>query len=164
MVGALVGAFGFWLRGSSLFYALTGRGATTARLVAWAFPMGVVAWFGGIPTLLAAALFWAFWLGSVAPWWGSLDLGRGEGAWRTDALAHLSRGVLWTLPAGVGLIAMGYPEGGLLVAASGLAALPAYELGWTIRPPGTPAPGATEIGELLTGAAIGAAVGMAGGF
>ena len=42
LLGALVGAVGFRLKGSAIFEQITGRGATTARIVCWAIPMGIL--------------------------------------------------------------------------------------------------------------------------
>lgn len=44
LLGALVGAAGFWLRGAAVFALWTGRGATTARIVAWAIPLALLCW------------------------------------------------------------------------------------------------------------------------
>lgn len=167
-LGGLVGAFGFWLRGAALFRALTGRGATTARVVAWAFPLALVSWLAGAPAAAAVALGAALWLGCLPPWWSSTDLGRQAGTWARDAFWQALRGALWTLPAGVALGAAGLLEtdqtpllAALAVAASGLVALPAYEVGWRLRPPGTPGFGATEVGEALTGATVGGTLAVA---
>lgn len=155
LIAALVGGFGFWLRGAARFFEITGRGATTSRIAAWAIPMGLLAWLSGASPAVSAALGVAMWVGCLAPWCGSIDLGRVDGTWGRDALRQAARGLLWTLPAGLVLVAAGSPIGGLVVALSGLAALPAYEVGWLIRPVGSSAPGATEVGEFLTGAAVG---------
>ncbi len=75
LVAVVVGAFGFWLRGSSYFYKLTGRGATTARIVAWSVPLALLSLFVVSP-LYALAIGVALFVGSILPWWRSLSLGR----------------------------------------------------------------------------------------
>lgn len=156
LIGALIGGAGFRLRGWAGFAALTGRGATTARITCWAAPLGLFAalalpmpWWGGV--LVALGL----WAGSVAPWWGSLDLGRMDGEWATEAALHALRGLVWVTPALVPLALLGLAWWPLLVA--GLLCLPIYECAWRLRPAL-----ATEIGEVVFGAAIGAALGLSG--
>lgn len=158
LLGALLGGLGFRLRGWSGFERLTGRGATTARLACWAIPMGAFAalalpipWWGGV--LVALAL----WAGSVAPWWGSLDLGRMDGDWIEEAALHALRGLVWVTPAMVAIALLSLPWWPLL--AAGALCLPVYELAWRLRPAL-----ATEIGEVVFGAAIGAALGLCGSF
>ncbi|MBR0653068.1 hypothetical protein GXW78_25655 [Roseomonas terrae] len=156
--GALIGAAGFWLRGAAVFARVTGRGATTARVVAWAVPLALLAWLvTPLPWGWSLALAAALWLGCLPGWWGSIDLGRNEGGWSRDAALHTARGVLWGAPAAVVLWLAGGGWWWPLVA--GLTCAPAYEIGWRLRPAGDPRrPAATELGELLFGAALGAAV------
>lgn len=150
-LGALIGALGFWLRGSAVFERLTGRGATTARIVAWAMPLSALAW------LLTPLGWWcvplavALWLGALPGWWGTLDLGRMEGDWPQDFVLHTARGVVWMAPA-AGVLAMAGAAWWLPLVA-GLTCGAVYEIGWRAWPAR-----ATEIGELLFGAACGAAV------
>lgn len=150
-LGALIGALGFWLRGSAVFERLTGRGATTARIVAWAMPLSALAWLltplGWWSAMLAVAL----WLGALPGWWGTLDLGRMEGDWPQDFVLHTARGLVWMAPAAVVLAMAGATWWLPLVA--GLTCGAAYEIGWRVH-----RVRATEIGELLFGAACGAAV------
>lgn len=152
LVGALVGGVGFWLRGSATFARATGRGATTARIVAWAMPLAAFAW---LLTPLAwwwcAALAVALWLGALPGWWGSLDLGRVEGAWPRDLALHTLRGVVWMAPAAAVLGLAGAAWWPPLLA--GLSCGAAYEVGWRVWPAR-----ATEVGECLFGAACGAAL------
>lgn len=158
LAGALIGAAGFWLRGAALFARATGRGATTARVVAWAVPLALLCWAATpLPGCWALALAVALWLGSLPGWWGSIDLGRNDGWWARDAALHTARGVLWGAPAAVVLWLAGGAWWWPVLA--GLACAPAYEIGWRLRPVGDARrPAATEIGEILFGAAMGAAV------
>lgn len=149
----LLGALLFRIRGGWLSLP-----STTLGRLAWSCGMALgVA--GATLDAWALALAPALFVGCVLPWWGSLDLGRNEGeAWR-DALVMTARGVLWVLPA-AGLVAWwrGWPAVGLVVA--GLACAPAYALAWRIP---SNAPGfarGPELGEVIFGAAIGAALGL----
>lgn len=144
-------AFGFWLRGSALFERLTGRGATTARLVCWALPCGLAWWALGGNPLYAAGAAVAAWLGTLLGWWGSLDLGRNEGTWLEDFLLHTARGVLWTAP--MAAVALVQHEAWWWMLGVGALCGLLYELGYQLNE----ARG-TEIGEFLFGAVIGAAM------
>lgn len=176
LIALLVGAVGFRLRGDAAFQEWAGRGAPLARLVCWSVPMGVLAWVAGHEPLTAGLIGLGLFLGCLLPWWSSLTLGRNpaDGSAPGQYLRHGVRGVFWTLPAAilVGADAAGLPffigldawaallaSGAPILLASGLACVPAYELGWRLRPPGHPGPlGATEIGELAFGAAMAVAV------
>jgi len=161
--GALVGAMLFRLRGSSAFERWTGRGATTARIV-WAAGMAGVAHLAGATWQEAAALGAGLFVGCIQPWWQSLSLGdnAADGATVGQYLRHGLRGLWWTLPAALAVAAyasaIGLPEWrpAAILAAAGLACVPAYQIGkWSW--PGR----ATEVGEVLFGGAIGAAVVLA---
>lgn len=151
-VSALIGALGFWLRGSSLFATLMGRGATTARLLAWAIPMGLVAWLLtplGWPWAVGVGV--AMYLGCLLPWWGSLDMGNSEGTFIKDFLMHTLRGIIWVAPT---IAVMIYPVGmfaGLPLLGAGMLCGVAYEIGWMVWKER-----ATEVGEVLFGGLIGA--------
>ncbi len=151
MVGALLGGFGFWLRGSAHFEEWTGRGATTARIVCWAAPLGIFSWALGVPPLESAAIGVAAWLGCLAPWWGSLDMGRQEGTWLHDFVMHTLRGALWVLPIWLAVMVAFGSWWPLLVVAPLCGVV--YELGYRLWP----ARG-TEIGEAVFGALIGLAL------
>jgi len=149
----VIGGFGFWLRGSALFYNLTGRGATTARLVAWAMPLALLSLFVVSP-LYALSIGVALFLGSILPWWKSLSLGRNsiDGTWAESALRHTGRGVLWTLPLSVVVF---FAVGGysfLLPLLTGALVVVPYEIGWRIQ---NEKLNPTEIGEIGFGAMIG---------
>ena len=162
ILGAILGAGGFWLRGAAVFARVTGRGATTARIVAWAAPLALLAWLATpLQWWWCVALGVALWVGCLPGWWESIDLGRNDGGWARDAALHTARGVLWGAPAAAVLALAGGAWWWPVLA--GLACVPAYEAGWRLRPVGDARrPAATEIGELLFGAALGAAV-LAGG-
>lgn len=162
LAGAILGGGAFRLRGWSGFARLTGRGATTARLM-WAIVMGAFAVAVGAAWPVASAVAVGLFLGSTLPWWQSITLGRdsrdGPAAWQY--LRHAARGVLWTAPAAAmaagAAILVGMPwHPWAWLALAGLACVPAYDAGWRLRPVS-----ATEIGEVLFGAVIGAAVGIA---
>ncbi len=174
-IALLIGASGFRLRGDAAFQRWTGRGATTARLVCWALPMGGLAWVAGHPPVTAVLLGLGLFLGCLPPWWRSLTLGRNaaDGGALGQYARHAARGLLWAAPAAA-LLAVDYGAGAWLVGASiprailasgapvlllgGLSCVPAYELGWRLRPAGSVRPGATEVGEGIFGAAMAGAV------
>lgn len=168
VIGAVIGGLGFRLRGWEGFERLTGRGATTARIVCWALPMALLARVAGASWPDAYAIGAGLYLGALAPWWRSLSLGANpaDGPPLAQYLRHAARGLLWTLPAAaahgwsaaVGWWALGGDplaldvwRPALILAASGLACVPAYQIGaWT--------GGGTAHGELIFGAVMGAAV------
>ena len=144
-LGAIVGGAAFWLRGSALWEQWTGRGATSARFM-WGAALALVAVLGGLWWPLAPAVVVAGWLGAIPGWWGSLKLEDGR-----QYAMHALRGLLWVLPLAVLLEVAGAT--GALVLIAGLACVPAYWIGWKVRPER-----ATEIGEALFGACVGAAL------
>ena len=175
-----VGAATFWLRGSALWHQLTKTGKTTGDF-AWAGALSVLALAAGYPLLAAPGLVVALWLGGRLGWWGSLDMGTQGHTVARDLLMHSARGFFWTLPAaayctGVTMwLGAGSLGGAAILAAIGLTAGPAWWLGYKLRPPVYQAihqpdgsihmhydaadqkrPWATEIGELVYGALIGA--------
>jgi len=152
LLGALLGGVGFRLRGSAWVSLVTGRGATTARILCWAMPLAALAWVCGLVWWGAVLLALGLWAGCLAPWWDSLDLGRVDGALARDLAMHAARGVLWAAPAALALLIAGAGLWWIPLAAS-LACTPAYALGWAVVPAR-----ATEVGEVLFGAALGAAV------
>lgn len=154
-------AVGFRLRGWGGFERITGRGATTARIVCWAIPCGLAWWaLSGAPAWSALAMGVAAWLGAIAPWWGSLDLGRQYGGWGRDVLMHSARGVLWTLPMAVVTWWFEAPSWPWLLAAGVLCGL-IYEVGYRLADAARGRlGGGTEIGEVMFGAAIGAALAL----
>lgn len=144
----LVLAIGFRIRGDAKFMVWTGRGATTARIVAWATPIGLTAWhlYGG---LWYVGLFMgvAAWLGAIAPWWDSIDMGRMEGRWIKDFALQTVRGVIWTAPmAAVALLSAGSPWP-LLIAGALCGVV--YEIGWRFKAR------QTEIAEAIFGGVVG---------
>lgn len=185
--GLLVGAVAFRVRGWSGFRRLTGRGAFTARLL-WAICMGwlaLAAWAGPVQ---AATIGVGMFLGCLPPWWRSLSLeaSAADGPLLGQVVRHTARGMIWPGVAAVllvvvswalELVAAWWPALGgawvpsldaawgpaLLLAASGLACTPAFVAGqWLRRLFPSWAPGHTETGEVLFGAAMGAAVAAGG--
>lgn len=146
-------AAGFRLRGDAAFHRWTGRGATTARLVAWALPVGLSGFALGLGWW-SLVLGVAAWAGSLLGWWGSLDLGRQFGGFWRDFALHSARGVMWTAPMAAVLFVAGGAWWWLLAAGALCGAL--YEAGYRAWP----ARG-TEVGEGLFGGAIGAALVLA---
>lgn len=144
-------ALGFRLRGAAVFHEWTGRGATTARIVCFAIPCGLIAWGLGLAWPWAIALGVAAWVGCLPPWWGSLDLARQYGDYGQDFALHTLRGVVWVLPMAVVLFAAGEFWPGMLLAGTACGAI--YEAGYRIRE----SHGA-EIGEVGFGFVIGCAL------
>lgn len=177
ITAAGVGGAMFRIRGSAAFERWVGRGATTARIMAWALPMAMVT-LGGIGHGWDFPIMaFAYWLGAIAPWFQSLSLGRVpeekmqvlpsflarrwpslaaflvEDSWRRDAVMHAIRGMIWVLPPTIALVYTGGCWWAMLLA--GLVCLPAYEIGWRVSPRR-----GTEIGEVLFGAVVGAAAAL----
>jgi hypothetical protein len=156
MLGLLVGAIGFRLRGDAIFHEVTGRGATTARLVCWAIPTGLLA-LATVPWWASVLVALGFFLGAMPGWYGSLDLGRREGSAVKDPLIMAARGLAWTiLPA---LVIWQFDVGNaiaLLIA--GFACPLLYEAGYRIPSKIPYLRQGPEVGEALFGAAIGLAV------
>jgi len=143
-----LGAVTFRLRGSQTFQAWTGRGATTARLM-WATGVSFAAVpLAGIPLIVAPQLALALYVGALAPWWGSLDMGRQHGSLWGDIGRHTLRGFIWTGPAALVLPVSSAGDGTWLLLAGGACGL-IYALCWQLsdRYP-------TESAECIFGAAI----------
>ena len=123
----------------------------------WTFP----AWLQPI------ALGIGIWIGTTIPNFSAIDLGKGEGAAWSDLAWLTLKGLLNVAVPVLVAIAGGHAWPWLL--AGGLAIGVAYWLGWTIAghagrvdfPVGLR--GGTQIGEVLTGAAIGAGTFLAFG-
>lgn len=156
--GALIGAGMFWLRGSAKFAEWVGRGKTTADLL-WAISMGLVAAWAGMKWYGAVAVCLGLWLGARPGWWQSLSLGRNaaDGPEGLQYLRHATRGMLWVAGGAFGAWLGGASYVPLLIA--GLMCVPAYVAGYALREgDGSPYTNPTAVGEMLFGAAIGAAV------
>lgn len=152
-------AVGFRLRGWEGFERITGRGATTARIVCWAIPVGLASLALGMSWLAALAMGIAAWVGCLPGWWGSLDMGRHEGGFWRDFALHSLRGVLWTAPMAAVLWWFGGAWWSLVVAGAACGLI--YEAGYRIAAIARGRMGGgTEIGEALFGAAIGAALAL----
>jgi hypothetical protein len=145
---------GFRLRGAALFERITGRGATTARIVCFATPAGLLAWATGFPWPYALAMGVAAWLGCLPPWWGSLDLGRHAGGYARDFALHTLRGVVWVAPMAAVAFLAGAAWWPLILA--GLMCGAVYEAGYRVSERH-----GTEIGEAAFGALIGAGLALA---
>jgi hypothetical protein len=156
MIEIIVGAIGFRLRGSAIFEQWTGRGATTARIVCWAIPMGLMSLFT-LPWEYAIAAGVAFWLGCLPGWYGVLDLGRDEGNKLKEFILMSGRGILWTLPAAL-VFAFISPLNAVALLIAGALCPVAYEIGWHIPSKVENMRSGPEIGEILFGALVGAAL------
>lgn len=158
LVGLVVGAGMFWLRGSAKFGEWTGRGKTTADTL-WAAAMAALAFWAGMKWYGAVAVGLGLWLGARPGWWQSLSLGRNaaDGAEGLQYLRHATRGMLWVLGGAFGAWLGGASYVPLLIA--GFLCVPAYVAGYALREGDTsPYTNPTAVGEMLFGAAIGAAV------
>lgn len=156
--GALVGGVMFWLRGSSKFQEVIGRGKTTADGV-WAAALGLVAFGVGASWYGALAVTLGLWLGARPGWWRSLSLGRNaaDGAEGLQYLRHAVRGMVWVAGGAAGAAMGGMSPVPLLIA--GLMCVPAYVVGYAWREGhDDPYTNPTAVGEFLFGAVIGAAV------
>ncbi len=160
LVVPLALAAGFRIRGAAEFEQWWDRafpaaamlgGATTARIVAWAIPVGIFAgalhggWHVGILAGVAA------WIGCLPPWWRSLDLGRREGAWLQDFALHTLRGFIWTAPVAAVAWWFGGEPAPLLIAGALCGLI--YEIGYRVRQSGQ-----TELAEAVFGFVVGLAL------
>jgi len=180
VASTLICGFGFWLRGSYKFEQAIGRGLTTAKLLTWSLPTGIITAAGlllftsiSLPMigLYSVATGAAYFAGASLGWWRSLSLGHTRNSkdkpmWAAY-LRHFARGLLWPVAAAVVLYFAGVSW--IFVALSGLFCVPAYHLGWMISPEEWDEtdnlvpknPNATEIGEIGFGAAMGLGLGLA---
>lgn len=156
LLGALIGALGFRLRGSALFEQWTGRGATTARVVCWAIPVAILS-LVNVPVLYAPLIGLAIFLGAVPGWYGSLDLGRDDGNATKDYVIMTVRGFVWTAPAAY-VMSMFSIESAIALVIAGLMCPLAYTAGWYIPSKVNHARQGAEVGELIFGALVGMAV------
>ena len=154
LAAPVVLGIGFRLRGAAIFERVTGRGATTARIVCFAIPAGLLAWGMGFGWPHALAMGFAAWLGCLPPWWGSLDLGRQYGGFWQDFALHTLRGLVWTAPMALVVWHVGGAWWWLVLA--GLLCGVAYEAANRARPTR-----GTETGEVVFGALIGAGLALA---
>jgi len=156
LLGAVVGAIGFRLRGDAIFQEITGRGATTARIVCWAIPMGLLS-LSTVPWWASVLVALGFFLGAMPGWHGSLDLGRREGDPVKDRLIMAVRGLVWVMPAAFVV----FPFSEFNTAALcfvGMACPLFYELGYRTPSKIPYLRQGPEVGEVLFGAAIGLAL------
>lgn len=154
VVGAIVGGVGFRLRGSALFEQWTGRGATTARIVCWAIPMSFVSLFA-VPWMYAPLVGVAFFLGALPGWYDSLDL---QGI--RDYAVMFLRGIAWTILAAAVYWWAGNLHGAALITLAGALCPLAYAIGYAIPSTKPNLSQGPEIGEVIFGAMIGAAVAL----
>lgn len=155
---AVITCLGFRMRGG-LWGNIIGWGATTARLLAWALPVALLSWYWyQLDLWLVPAVFVATWLGTLLPWWGSIDMGRNEGTWIRDLLVITGRGVLWTLAVALVFLYAGFVSTALSTLVAGAMMGIWYEIGWRI--PST-VPGFSkgpELGEAIFGFVFGLAL------
>ena len=146
---------GYRVRGSRLWREWTGRGVTTARIVAWGGSCAVavlLCW--PVPWWLPPGVMLAAWAGATPPQWGSIDIGHREGTWWRDLLVQSGRGLIGVS----GIAALLALAGGAWwpVAGAGVLAGPVYALAWSLgldaRHPELDEP--PEWAELLWGAGI----------
>lgn len=156
LLGALIGALGFRLRGSALFEQWTGRGATTARIVCWAIPIAILS-LVNVPILYAPLIGLAIFLGAIPGWYGSLDLGRDDGHATKDYVIMTVRGLAWTAPAAY-VMSMFSIESAVALVIAGLMCPLAYTAGWYIPSRVNHARQGPEVGELIFGSLVGMAV------
>ena len=146
----------FRLRGwSGIGSTLMGRliYACGTALAFWAaLHQGVYYLIWWLPPALAAALF----VGCLPGWYGALDLGTNEGEPARDAWVMAARGIWFTAGAGAVVAWMDLASGAIL-AMSGASAVVWYAIGFHGPVPRW----ATVIGEVGTGATIGAALAVA---
>ena len=156
LLGIIVGAIGFRLRGDAIFQEITGRGATTARIVCWAVPMGLLS-LSTVPWWASFLVALGFFLGALPGWYGSLDLGHNEGDPVKDRIIMTVRGLVWTLPAA--LVVWQFDIGNAIaLMIAGLACPLFYELGYRTPSKIPYLRQGPEVGEVFFGAAIGLAL------
>lgn len=155
LAGAILGAVAWRVRGGWLGGAV-GWGVGSARLVAWALPMGalaaLVSW--GSPWWLGPAVGALAFATSTLPTFGALDAGRNEGSILGDAARNLGRGLLTVAPLAALLWWCGYATWWVMLLAGAWMA-PAYEIAWRWL---LPADRPETAAECLFGAAFGAAL------
>lgn len=156
LLGALIGAVGFRLRGSALFEEITGRGITTARIVCWAIPMGLLSLLH-VPWQAAILTGLGFYLGSIFAWWGCLDLGRDDGRVVRDYIVMFLRGLVWTIPPAL-VVYQFDPTVGIILGLSGGLCPLAYTIGWNTPSKAPNLTQGTAIGEFIFGGIVGAAL------
>lgn len=153
--GAVVGGIGFRLRGGWLGDKI-GWGSTTARIVSWAIPLGVVASAVtlGAPVWMGPAIAVAAWLAAIVPTFQAIDAGRVEGSRIRDFAANALRGLLMGLPMAAIIGLTGNPWSAGLLAVSMVIPL-SYEGAWRFVPDKDQP---TTYAEVISGACIGASV------
>lgn len=156
LLGALIGAVGFRLRGSAIFEEITGRGATTARIVCWAIPMGLVSLYH-VPWEWAWAISLGLFLGACPGWYHCTDLGRDDGKVVRDYVIMTIRGLVWTLPAALVMAYFNTNASSAMMIAGLLCPL-AYTIGWKIPSKIKGLHQGPELGEFIFGGMVGASV------
>lgn len=158
IVGAVVGGFGRVRSG--VWGAKAGWGAARDRIFAWAIPMAILGALAGPPGLSLTAL-WTFlgfvvawWVGCLAGWWGTLDLGPDTGDRETEIFWHSVRGALSVLPA-IALWCFLGNWWALFLLIPGVLCGPIYEAGRQVATAYRTKTGRTDWGEIFFGAAIG---------
>lgn len=149
-LSALAGAILFRVRGGMWL----GHAPHWLTRGLWSVSMAIIVGVATDNIVACAVTFPAFFLGTVLPWWHSIDLGRIEGNTASDyalnairgwCFTALSGGVLWylALPWQIGFV--------------GLACPLCYTLGWLIPSRVQNLQKGPELGEAIFGAVLGAA-------
>ena len=118
----------------------------------WSVGMGVIVFLSSLNMKAGVYVMPAFFVGTVLPWWGTIDLGRIEGRKDRDYALNSLRGLCFTLPAGAVLWWLGLPWYAGLV---GLLCPICYEAGWRINSQIKDLRQGPELGELIFGALVG---------
>ena len=156
LLGTLIGAIGFRLRGSAIFEEITGRGATTARIVCWAIPMGLFSLIH-VPPMDAVWIGLGFFLGACPGWYHCTDLGRDDGKVVRDYVVMTIRGLVWTILPAIVMSYFNPTAAGAMVLAGALCPL-AYTIGWAIPSNIKGLHQGPELGEFIFGGIIGASI------
>ena len=164
LFGVVVGGIAFRLRGDRWLNDRFGIGTAGARAV-WALAVLVLcaAWLDGAVWGLPSWAPWAAipslaYVGAIFGQRGALDMGRDKGTRAGDAIQGAIRGLIFTVPIGVGLALAGQSAAAAVVGLSGVLMPACYEIGWRMPTFGRRWLADFAWGEILFGAIIGAAI------
>lgn len=127
----------------------------------WALGMAIVVGIATHDIVACALTLPAFFIGTVLPWWHSIDLGRIEGNTASDYALNAIRGLCFTAGAGAVLWYLGLPWYAGLV---GLLCPLCYLIGWSIPSRVKNFQQGPELGEAIFGALVGATFALTGIF